>query len=563
MLSPPPSYVQDTMPGVMIELADATVVARMRTVLALAMLLTVIMDLPGTSPADNTTRLLFSGYALHSAWVWLRTKIDPRAGQNRLVQWLDVGWFALLLYATDGARGFLFLSFFFAIVAASFRWGFGEGARMTIASVMVLGGCGMLAHMDGDLLRVLLRAGFLLALGYMSAYWGESKLVAMRRLALLQQVAQLSNPRFGIDQSLAGVLARVRAFFQADCVLLVLRDGATGKVTMQSSTGAGPRLPGGALSPELAAALTALPEDRLIVSSRNLFGKCRTLATDDTGQEYPAWKRPAAELPGPFADLLGGRAFISVPVVLPRGSGWLYVVTGKRRYDRTDGLFLAQVVRQVFPVLENIELLDRMASAAASQERRRIAWDLHDSAVQPYIALRLALGSLRNKAAPDNPLTADIDRLVAMSGQVIDGLRNYAVQFHDAGADAGAAVGNTALLANLEWQARQASTLYGLAVEVAVEDAVVLNDRLAAQVAQIVHEGLSNIGRHTQARRALVLLRCSDGWLTVRIANDGQAQPCQHFTPRSITERARALGGHVQVRAEPGRDTIVEVDIPT
>ena len=46
----------------------------------------------------------------------------------------------------------------------------------------------------------------------------------MRRLALLQQVAQLSNPRFGIDQSLAGVLARVRGFFQADCCLLVLRD---------------------------------------------------------------------------------------------------------------------------------------------------------------------------------------------------------------------------------------------------------------------------------------------------------------------------------------------------
>jgi hypothetical protein len=60
-----------------------------------------------------------------------------------------------------------------------------------------------------------------------------------------------------------------------------------------------------------------------------------------------------------------------------------------------------------------------------------------------------------------------------------------------------------------------------------------------------------------------VTLRGSAQHLHLRIANDvvpgGEPQP---FTPRSITERATALGGAAQVAGPTPGETVIVVDIP-
>src|SRR5262249_40574708 len=105
-----------------------------------------------------------------------------------------------------------------------------------------------------------------------------------------------------------------------------------------------------------------------------------------------------------LADLLDASALIAVPVPLRRGAGRLYVVSQRQQFSRSDAVFLHQIACQAFPVIENIELLDRMASEAVLRERERIARDLHDTTIQPYIGLRHGVSAIRKRAAPDNPL---------------------------------------------------------------------------------------------------------------------------------------------------------------
>ncbi len=90
-----------------------------------------------------------------------------------------------------------------------------------------------------------------------------------------------------------------------------------------------------------------------------------------------------------------------------------------------------------------------------------------------------------------------------------------------------------------------------------------VNDRLAAEVFQMIVEGLSNVRRHTESQRAAIGIACRDNQLIVRITNDNtDSSVADIFAPRSITERAAALGGRAYVKTERDGDTVITVEIP-
>ena len=156
--------------------ADARMVARMRLVLSVSALLAVFVDPAGLQGVDGFTWLLFCCYVVHSLVVCVYSELEAPLAQSRLIHWLDVGWYGLIVLLTDGVHSSFFLFFFFAILTSSFRWGLDEGARVTLASVALFTACGVGSVTEADLPRLLLRATFLLALGYMIIYWGRTKL---------------------------------------------------------------------------------------------------------------------------------------------------------------------------------------------------------------------------------------------------------------------------------------------------------------------------------------------------------------------------------------------------
>ena len=110
--------------------------------------------------------------------------------------------------------------------------------------------------------------------------------------------------------------------------------------------------------------------------------------------------------------------------------------------------------------------------------------------------------------------------------------------------------------------AERFSSATGIRVEVEVGNGVTLNDRLAAELFQMVEESLSNIRRHTQSRYAIVRLDCFDDHLVLRVENEHtQGEQFAPFTPRSIKERTLSLGG--RLRVEPrDRSTAVVIEVP-
>lgn len=536
------------------EFSEACTLARMRLALVLIALLGLFIDTPAASRLAPWTPLAVGAYITVSVGLLALCERGPHALAQLRWHWLDMLLFAVLVACSGGAHSVFYLFFYFAILGASVHWGWHEGVRATLGAVLLFGGVG-LAFVQGaqDASDLMGRTALLLALGLMIAYWGESKVELRRRLALQRRVGNMANPRFGAGQTVQGLLEATRDYYRASLCILVLREEAGGPVSVRIAQ-EGLALGGNAVvEPALASSLLVdMPAHLLAVKSQRPGGPwCGAAYALEPGTWGPLDRGTGAAL----GALLGARSFISTPVRLGAAGGRIYVAAPSTRLGRADALFLHQVTAQALPLIENIEMLDHLATDAATAERQKIAMDLHDSAVQPYIGLRFGLSALRCKADPANPLNEDLDRLIAMSTQVIGDLRSFARDVRSCADEA-----PRPLAEALRQQVKLIREFHDVDIEVDLKEDVPCSDRLAAEVLQIVREALSNIVRHTMARHGQVHVRCDRDLLRIQVDNEGAANECD-FTPKSITARAAALGGRAYVQhAQAG--TAVHVEIP-
>lgn len=540
--------------------ADAQMVGKMRLLLAISALLATFIDPSGLSDVNSFTWLVFSGYVFHSIALYIFSQRNNPLSQSKLIHWLDVCWYAVIVFFTGGIDSFFSLFFFFAILTSSFRWGFEEGARVTLASATLFAACGLMPERAQDISRLLLRTAFLLTLGYMSAYWGETKIGLKRRLALLRDVSRLSNPRFGVDHTITSVLEKITEFFKGSGCILVMHDKESDvySLRMIKKGRAEQSILAEPISQQAAAPLMIFSQDDIVAytpprwPSLPMFKGSLTYDCIRT-----RWRRHDQQKSERLAALLEMRSFITTPLSLRKAEGRIYVLSQDSDFRKGDALFLNHIVAQAFPVIDHIALLDRMVSEAARQERQKIALNLHDNAIQPYIGLKLGLSALRKNASADNPLIADLDKLMAMTVQVIDDLRHYAGTIKN-----GPGQTEPVFLMALRKQVAQIKEFYGIDIAIDMGGALNVSDRLIAEVLHLVREGLSNICKHTVSQRGGIKLRCMNGWLNIRIENESAHLPSVPFTPRSITERAATLGGNAHVTFDTSGHTVVHIEIP-
>ncbi|MET0265846.1 MAG: histidine kinase [Duganella sp.] len=546
------------------DVIGASMVFIMRVLLAVSAILTLLIapgDLSGPGgPASSTLALIiFWGYLLHALTLLVaaRRRRNP-FWHGKAVYWIDLCWFALMVYCSGGANSFFFPFFFFVILTSSFQWGFDEGARITLGSALALLLATWLTDQHINLGHMLLRTTFVLALGYMIAYWGGLGLAQQNRLRLLRDVSSLANPRFGVDQSIAKMLQKTRNFYGASNVVLLMR-GAQDELWQLHSSGPADgssslaRLPTGAAAPLLAFGPNLLVQYAAALHARltrTMEARSRVVGTEQ-------WLAADGAQCEQLADLLGASSFVSAPLPLRKGEGRIFVLSDTHRYSRADAVFLKQLAAQVFPVIENIVLLDRLASDAAFRERQKIARDLHDTAIQPYIGLRHGISAIRQSLDQEHAVARELDKLLDMTTQVIGDMRQFARSVRQ-----GETQTQSELLIAIRRQAAQVQQFYDLHIVVEAAEGLAISDRLAAEVFQIVNEGMSNIRKHTRARHGVITLGNADSQLLIRIENDNPDGLPPPFTPGSLAERTAALGGALRVEHTAQGKTAVCIAIP-
>lgn len=550
-----------------VETALARVLVLSRCVLAFSALAIMLIDPSGP---EQLVGWATNGLAIYLFYSVVLAFVSHGSGwptPRRTMHWFDTFFFAGLVGLTGGSASYHDVFFVYPILVASFSWGYREGILVSIASLALYISVAIVldpAIYQFELGRMLVRATYLGIFGYMISYLGGYERRLRHRLALLKEINSLWSPRFGVDHVLGGQLDRLLEFYDGDsCTLVLRRPKPAMNYVMYSATRGKPGNSGtpAAVTESVAGALLSLP-DSLGAFYHDPAGSWRRRLPSYFGFDFDlkvstdAFRRDCAG----FANLLETKAFVTVPYAQRDGTaGRIFLTRSRASFSREDIDFLAQVSEAMSTVVENMSLVEQSIADAADRERQDISRDLHDTTIQPYIGLKLALDALHREAGEDNALAPRISELVHMTELTVRDLRQYTSSLTEK-----AAVAGDFLVAAVKKQSEQLGRFYGIDVEVKSDVSPKLRGQLAGDAFKIISEGLSNVLRHTSAKKAFVSILCEDSRLLLQVGNEAGngSGPRKRFIPRSIHERAQSLGGNSFVEQRPDGHTIVHVTLP-
>ncbi len=198
---------------------------------------------------------------------------------------------------------------------------------------------------------------------------------------------------------------------------------------------------------------------------------------------------------------------------------------------------------------------------AVSDDRDRIARDLHDLVIQRLFASGMALeSSLR---LIDSPVASErVHRVVDELDKTIREIRSaiYTLQ------NPPDAAGPRGLRARVLAAVLAAGEGFGSTPQVQFDGPLdsILSANLAAQVEAVVVEGLSNAARHAHATTVTVSVSLTGGQLRVSIVDDGVgvAAGVRRSGLANLEARARALGGACDVIDGPAGGTLLTWYVP-
>ena len=237
-------------------------------------------------------------------------------------------------------------------------------------------------------------------------------------------------------------------------------------------------------------------------------------------------------------------------------------------------LLLTAIGNEIGVAIENAQLYERMRSYARAitraqeDERLRIARELHDETIQMLVALARQLEAL--DTLPEMLPAAAKARVRAqreLVSRTLRGLRRFVRDLRPPVLDQ---LGLVAALRELTADIRET---YGIHATLDVEgDVKRLRPEQELVLFRIAQEALNNIRQHAGASQATVHLAFEPSDVQMAIEDNGggfdapesvsDLVPSGRLGLIGMDERARALGGTLSIRSEPGRGTTVIVDIP-
>jgi signal transduction histidine kinase len=202
---------------------------------------------------------------------------------------------------------------------------------------------------------------------------------------------------------------------------------------------------------------------------------------------------------------------------------------------------------------------------AQEEERRRIAFDLHDGIAPLIVSAKQHVDTGRDLASVD-PARADreiaraadrLDRAIVETRRVLQALRPSAVASLGLAEAARQALDDAGQQAG--WTTRFRADMGDARMPAAVETAAF----------RILQEGLANAARHAASTRVEVALRRRSDWLDLEVRDDGvgigpegMAGASQGLGLAGMRERTRLLGGTFRIESVTSGGTHIRVALP-
>jgi len=261
-------------------------------------------------------------------------------------------------------------------------------------------------------------------------------------------------------------------------------------------------------------------------------------------------------------------------LVLPLSQVDETLVVGSRSRDgfsRTDIQNYLTIAEQVALSLENLKLLEQAHQMGVTQERQRLAAEIHDSLTQGFISIvtHLEVAEAKLEQRPEE-VGADLQGLLNQARQTArDNLTAARQMTWALRPDLQQIVPLTESLAKLTdtWAAK-----IGIPVEFSSSgDASQLHPDVETVLLRTAREALNNIQKHSQATQVTVTLTYMDTLVALDVQDNGrgcdpallsQSDSGGGFGLKSIQEQVERLNGELTIESEPGKGCTVAIAVP-
>jgi len=214
---------------------------------------------------------------------------------------------------------------------------------------------------------------------------------------------------------------------------------------------------------------------------------------------------------------------------------------------------------------DSLRQLSRQILVAQEEERKRISRELHDEVGQALTAINMNLTMLQASLETQSAARKVAD-LQGLLQQTMETVHSVTRELRPAMLD------HLGLVPSLRAYVRNFRKRTGLHVRfTASKDVEALGIEEKTVLYRVSQEGLTNVARHAEATLASICIRKQGTLISMELHDNGKAFRVQsvvrgrarrRFGLIGIQERVRLVGGDFSIESEPGKGTLIRVQIP-
>jgi signal transduction histidine kinase len=225
---------------------------------------------------------------------------------------------------------------------------------------------------------------------------------------------------------------------------------------------------------------------------------------------------------------------------------------------------LEQKITETGEINEQLRSLSAHLQNIREEERIHIAREMHDELGQLLTGFKMDVSWLRKRldGADDQALREKLEGMMALSDEAVRFVRKVAAELRPSMLD------DLGLIPALEWHSREFEKRFNIEVEFQshVEE-LKITSLVATGLFRMYQESLTNVARHSGAKKVSAILDVTDDNIYLSIADDGKGFNADKAEQKTLgllgmKERAIMIGGKLEIRSEPGKGTTILITIP-
>ena len=265
------------------------------------------------------------------------------------------------------------------------------------------------------------------------------------------------------------------------------------------------------------------------------------------------------------------RSFLGVPIRVRDVVIGAFYLTEKESgacFEDADQELIELLAAHAAIAITNAGLFERSRELSIVAERNRLALELHDAVSQKLFSLVFTAEAAATQFDRDpDAARAQLARLQTLAREVLDELRSLILGLRPP------ELQRDGLAVTLRKQAEMLERVHAVPIVLSADPGLDGDARMTPDteldILRIANEALHNAVRHAGAAHVSVRLAAENGTLVLDVSDDGAGFDPQrpelrarHLGLTSMEERARELGGQLEIVSQPGRGTTVRLTLP-